>query len=132
MRVLVVDPSETIRRRLRELLGERCPIDVLDAGQSAQAVELVSAGHIDVVLFEIAIGSPAASHREGLALLAEFRRRAPSALLIVLTNHSSEAYRQACMLHGADHFFDKSLEFEAAVDIARKLAAGRPGVDVAG
>lgn len=122
-----MDPSETIRRRLRELLSERCALDVLDAGESAPALELISTARVDVVLFDIAIESPTAGHREGMALLSEFKRLAPSALLIVLTNHSSEAYRRACLLAGAHHFFDKSLEFESAVEVTLEVAATGAG-----
>jgi DNA-binding NarL/FixJ family response regulator len=127
----VVDASETIRRRLRELLSERCALELMEAWEGSQALEIASTSPIDVVLLDIAIGSPSAGHHEGMVLLAEFRRLAPAALLVVLTNHSSGAYRQACMLYGAHHFFDKSLEFENAVEVTRRLAFAREGRDAA-
>ncbi len=121
MRVLVVDQSETIRRRLRELLREDSAVEVVDTGDATQALAF-AAERVDVVLLDIAVATPAPAPRAGLDLVAEIRRLAPAATLIVLTNHSSEAHRDACFMHGAHHFFDKSRDFEAAVRVTLRLA----------
>jgi DNA-binding NarL/FixJ family response regulator len=121
VRVLVVDHSESIRRRLRELLREGSAVDVIDTGDTTQALALAGAP-VDVVLLDIAVATLASAPRAGLDLLVELRRRAPAATLIVLTNHSSDAHRDACCMHGADHFFDKSRDFEAAVRVTLQLA----------
>lgn len=121
MRVLVVDHSETIRRRLRELLREGSAVEVVDTGDATRALDLVAAG-FHVILLDIAVVAFVPAPRAGLDLLVEIRRRAQAATLIVLTNHSSEAHREACFAHGADHFFDKSRDFESAVRVTLQLA----------
>jgi len=35
----------------------------------------------------------------------------PGIVFVVLTNHASPQYRQACLAAGASYFFDKSTEF---------------------
>jgi len=39
----------------------------------------------------------------------------------VLTNQPDPQYREACMAAGADHFFDKSTEFERIGDVIRQM-----------
>ena len=41
---------------------------------------------------------------------------------IVLTNYAALAFRQRCMALGAQHFFDKSLEFDRVIKILDDLA----------
>jgi hypothetical protein len=43
-------------------------------------------------------------------------------LRIVLTNHTAPMFKRACEKLGAEHFLDKSLEFERAVDILAEYA----------
>jgi DNA-binding NarL/FixJ family response regulator len=60
-------------------------------------------------------------------LLKEHQAAAPT--VVVLTNHAGEAYARRCRALGADYFFDKSKQFENALDVIRSdVAARRPMV----
>lgn len=43
--------------------------------------------------------------------------------LIVMTNYPYVAYHRRCLELGADHFFDKSTQFERVLDVLRAMAA---------
>jgi CheY-like chemotaxis protein len=58
----------------------------------------------------------------GLSALQELRADGPRPRVIVLTNHAGDAYRQACLAAGADHFFDKSTEMDRVLDVLRAWA----------
>jgi DNA-binding NarL/FixJ family response regulator len=43
---------------------------------------------------------------------------------IVLTNYAIAIFRERALSLGADYFFDKSLQFDQAVELLEKLARG--------
>jgi DNA-binding NarL/FixJ family response regulator len=120
VRVLIVDDSGLVRDRLRTLLAEVSDLEIEDAGSTRQARRALAANRVDVVILDLRIGP-----NSGLDLLVHVKARAPEAIVIVLTNESSESHRRECLCRGADHFFDKSRQFEQAVDLVRARAAGR-------
>ncbi len=109
MRLLIVDPSEPLRARIREIFEEaRAGMDIREAARLGP--ELADVAGIDALLLEV-------RQPEGLEVLARARARLPDALLVVLTNEANEYHRRECLARGADHFFDKSREFERAVRV---------------
>lgn len=61
----------------------------------------------------------------GLEVVEALRINRPRALTIVLTNDLAPQWRAASLGAGADFFFDKSGEFEQAVDVITRFASGR-------
>jgi DNA-binding NarL/FixJ family response regulator len=59
----------------------------------------------------------------GLEVLRQARKELPGLLVIILTNHSSAQHRAECLAAGADHFLDKSYDFERLPGL---LAGGEP------
>lgn len=53
----------------------------------------------------------------GIAALARLRQLAPRAVIVALTNEASDVHRRECIRHGADFFFDKSRDFDRAVEV---------------
>lgn len=70
----------------------------------------------DVVILDI--NMPGGS---GIEVLHDIKQLSPSPRVIMLTNYSQPQYRRKCLDAGADHFFDKSTEFEKIRDV---LVAG--------
>lgn len=106
MRVLIVDPSASLRARVRELLEEAsADVDVREAARLSPKLEELAG--VDAVMLD--------ARHDGLEGLARARARLPQALLVVLTNDASELHRREYLARGADGFFDKSREFEPAV-----------------
>jgi len=53
----------------------------------------------------------------GLDLLAQFKKQHPACVVMVLTTYAFKEFRQRCAALGADHFFDKSTEFERVNEV---------------
>jgi two-component system response regulator DevR len=58
----------------------------------------------------------------GMELLALLAQRMPHVIVMVLTNHSGAWFRRACLMGGAHHFFDKTSEFDLAVQTIQRVA----------
>ncbi len=111
-KVLIVDDSAQIRQRLVALLAECTQIRIVGlAGDSREALEAMQRLRPDTVILDIRM--PGAS---GIELLKEIKARYPEMKVIMLTNFDYALYRRQCRLLGADHFLNKTLEFEKIVD----------------
>ena len=65
-----------------------------------------------VHFFEVPGGS-------GIKVLEAVKKDRPAPLVIMLTNFDHPQYRNRCMQLGADHFLDKSNNFERVIEIVR-------------
>jgi two-component system response regulator DevR len=110
--VLIVDDSEQIRQRLVTLLAESAQIRIVgQAGNSLEALEAMRRLKPDTVILDIRL--PGTS---GIELLKQIKAKYPEMKVIMLTNFDYALYRQQCQQLGADHFLNKTLEFEKIVD----------------
>jgi DNA-binding response OmpR family regulator len=110
VRVLVVDACERVRARLRGRL-HAAGASVLEAATLHDALAMVVEFRTDAILLDIHLDAST-----GIDGLVELRRAAPGATIAVLTNEANEIHRQECIRRGADLFFDKSSEFDQAVE----------------
>jgi len=119
--VFIVDDIPSMRERLRELVGEVPDVDVVgDAGTPAEAIAGILEKNPACVLLDYQlIGGT------GVDVLRAVHDRAQDTVFVVLTNHPDPQYRHACMAAGADHFFDKSTEFERVAEVLRDLRGAR-------
>ncbi|RAB20174.1 two-component system response regulator, partial [Burkholderia multivorans] len=74
----------------------------------------------DVVIVDLRLADGS-----GLDLIGMLSKAVPRIVTIVLTNHSAPAFRQACAAAGADYFFDKTVEFDAACRLIESLVHAR-------
>jgi two-component system OmpR family response regulator len=110
--VLIVDDSEQIRERLVALLSESDQIRIVgQAGDSRQALAAMQRLNPDTVILDIRM--PGGS---GIELLKQIKIRHPEMKVIMLTNFDYAQYRHQCRQLGADHFLNKTLEFEKIID----------------
>jgi DNA-binding NarL/FixJ family response regulator len=126
MRVLVVDDSAAVRQRLLSWLGESTRIEVREAVHPRDALARLRATAADLVLLDLHLGPVAGSRCGGplgLDLIGRIKRALPRVLVVVLSNAASESHRRECLRLGADYFFDKSLEFERAIELIASQAA---------
>jgi DNA-binding NtrC family response regulator len=119
--VLVADDSKAIRDRLvamvREVSGVR---DVREAEDSLTALQIVVDGEPHVVLLDVRMPG-----ESGIDVLPRMKATKSSPVVIVLTNHPTPLHRRQAMENGADHFFDKSKDFQQVIDVVRALAERR-------
>ena len=105
--VLVVDDSVMFTQRVISLLNDRNLHPVLQARYFEEAVQWLLKTKIDLALLDISMPG-----KNGIELLKLIRSRYPGTKVWMISNHADEHYKQICLSTGADHFFDKSFDFE--------------------
>lgn len=105
--VMVVDDSNLFRQRVTCLLNDRNLHPVLQACNYEEAEEWLLNTKVHLVLLDISMPG-----KNGIELLKLIRNRYPATRVWMISNHADDYYKQVCLKTGADHFFDKSLDFE--------------------
>ncbi|HEY3322808.1 MAG TPA: response regulator [Planctomycetota bacterium] len=90
MKVLLVDDSTTIRMMLKGLLKQLQITDIVEAANGLEALATLDQHTVDAVLLDIHM-----PHMDGLAFLAELRRRPALADLPVIVISSDTGPEQA-------------------------------------
>ena len=109
-KVYLVDTAVEVRRRLACLLGAIAGVEIAgEAEDGDSALEGIRACDADIVVLDLRLADG-----NSLALIETLSRLHPAIVKIVLTNHIARAFRDACSAAGADFFFDKTSEFDAA------------------
>jgi DNA-binding response OmpR family regulator len=111
VRVLIVDGSARVRTRLADRLTA-ARVEVLEAADMREAQRAIGAFAPDAVLLDVHLDA-----ETGVAALARVRQLASRAIIVALTNEATEVHRRECIRHGADFFFDKSVDFDRAVEL---------------
>lgn len=116
--VLVVDDAIDVRTRLCALLSEQCGATAVACSASATQAVLEEAR---AVRPHCVIVDAPTRDASGFQLLAMLRAVLPRCLLIALTNHVTEEFRERSLLAGADFFFGKSTDLDRVVELVRTL-----------
>jgi DNA-binding NarL/FixJ family response regulator len=104
IRVLLADDEAMVRAGVRAILASDDGIDVVaEAGDGAEAVELVQRHRPDVAVLDIRM-----PRMDGLAAGAEIRRTVPETAVVILTTFSEDAYIAKALGDGASGFLLKS------------------------
>jgi DNA-binding NarL/FixJ family response regulator len=120
VRVLIVEDSIPVRQRIRSLIEESCPAEVVgEVGSVAAACFLLHEHPVDAVVLDLHLWDG-----DGCTVLAQVKRTHPSCVVIVLTSFSDAAERLRCLSLGADYFFDKTKEFERVPEVLVDLRDG--------
>ncbi|HEY3595766.1 MAG TPA: response regulator [Polyangiaceae bacterium] len=113
MKVLIIDDSMIVRDRLTEALRELGSVDemrgVADVSGALLALHELAP---DLVILDLHLAGGS-----GFDVLPHLKKREPRPLIVVLTNHAGVEYADRCRQLGADYFFDKSAEYERALEV---------------
>jgi two-component system OmpR family response regulator len=105
-RVLLIEDSEVLSRRLVDLLSEPGRLSVAaQAATQTEAVTRLKEGAYDVLVVDIEL-----AEGNGVAVIRHARQLYPpevQPLIVVLTNYASDFVRDHCFAAGADYFLDK-------------------------
>jgi CheY-like chemotaxis protein len=105
-RILLVEDSDVLRRRLVDLLSEPGRLSVVSqAATQDEALSLLHEGPYDVLVVDIEL-----AEGNGVAVIRQARQLFPpdaQPLIVVLTNYASDFVRDHCFAAGADYFLDK-------------------------
>ncbi len=105
-RVLLIEDSAVLTRRLVDLLSEPGRIEVAaQATTQSEALLRLQQGAYDVLVVDIEL-----AEGNGVAVIRYARQAYPpeaQPLIVVLTNYASDFVRDHCFAAGADYFLDK-------------------------
>lgn len=114
MRVLLIEDSALLRASIIEMLSA-CPHVSIDdyAATQQQAVSLLDCNEYDFMIadIELAEGNGFDVIKHTMQNTYAFKRP----LTLVLTNHTNGYYRNMARTLGVEYFFDKSMDFEMAI-----------------
>ena len=115
--VLIIDDSYLIIERLTDMLNESEHIgEVIHALTGSQALETLQSRTPDIVLLDINLPDTS-----GVELLRILKEKYPGIIVIMLTNQANDYYRKLCLNLGANHFADKSKDFEFIPSLIESL-----------
>jgi DNA-binding NarL/FixJ family response regulator len=118
MNILVVDDSQLILTKITELLSDVHSITTLKTcGSYDQAVRYFETDKPSIALLDINLPG-----KSGIELLQYFKSKAPETTVIMFSNQSSDYYKKLCFSMGADHFLDKSKDFDHIPSILISLS----------
>jgi len=115
MRVLLVEDSVLLRESIMESL-DGCfglQFDAVAAKQS-EAVALLHQRAFDMLIVDIELAE--GNGFEVLKAAQVESHRFGKAIYIILTNHAYPQYRQLAKKLDVDYFFDKSMDFDLAIE----------------
>lgn len=124
-RVYLLEDSMAIRDVLVSSIESNADIRVTGCADNVEAAwgdpALVQA---DAIIVDLALRGG-----NGFQLLGRMQSdaRFGAAVKIVLTNYATPTYRERARVLGANHFFDKSLEFDSVVTLLDHLAMEKSG-----
>lgn len=120
LQIFLVEDSAEIREALTQTLESAGQMQVVGYADNANdAIRALEQKSIDAAVIDLHL-----REGSGLEVLAHLARANPKNILrVVLTNHTAPMFRRASEKLGADHFLDKSMEFERAVEVLAERAS---------
>jgi DNA-binding NarL/FixJ family response regulator len=123
LRVFLVEDSAAIRERLTETLSSLKHVQVAGHAETeAAAIAALQAEPCDAVVLDLQL-----RQGHGFNVLKALRGDPNTArmIVLVLTNHATPQYFARSVELGADHFFDKSREYDQLCAALEELAVRR-------
>lgn len=106
--ILIVDNAPLVVDRLFDMLSElKIVNELMSANSYDNAIEKIQIKHPHFVLLDIQLPG-----KNGIELLSFIKQYYPEIITIMLTNTTSNYYKDLCNSMGVHYFIDKSTEFE--------------------
>ena len=113
IKVMVVEDSALIVQRLYSILSEINFIkSIAHAKNGEEALTLMSLINPELILLDIKMPGI-----NGIEVLKQIKKTHTDTKIVMLTNYPNMQYKELCIGLGADHFLDKSTEFDRIGDI---------------
>lgn len=114
---MIVDDSEIISNRLKELLQDIEGLDIVALVEDGiQAITQFSKISPNIVILDLMI-----PRMNGLDVLRSIRSTGEPAIIIILTNYDQSYFRDRCAELGANYFLDKSADIEKVFQICNNI-----------
>jgi DNA-binding NarL/FixJ family response regulator len=106
--ILIVDDNVNYVERIVSILAEDfSAASIHTAGSYNEAIILMDQLNPQVALLDINLPG-----KSGIDLLNYIKKENKDCRVIMITNQAFDSYRRKCMELGAEHFLDKSADFE--------------------
>lgn len=120
IRVLIADDHKVVREGTRELLQKEHDLEVVgEAGDGAEAVELVKQLEPDVVIMDIAMPG-----LNGIEATKQIKELYPRIAVLILTAYEYDQYVFALLEAGAAGYLLKDVSVENLIEAIRAVYAG--------
>ena len=123
LRILLIEDSVEIRDAFIQSIEGSGALVVSGTADSAQeAIAVLKKGAVDAAVIDLHLRASS-----GLQVLTHLQQAGnpESVFRIVLSNHTTPAFKRICMDLGADYVLDKSLEFDYAIALLEEHAVFR-------
>jgi len=121
IRIAVIDDHAIVREGLRQFLSEQVDFSVVaEAANGKEAVDLLRAGNVDVVLLDLSMPG-----QGGVDALAAIRARWADLPVIILSGFPEEHYATALLRQGASGYLNKECDPEEIAKAVRTVHRGR-------
>ena len=122
MRILLVEDSLLIRNTLIEILDNSSDLTVNGiASTQNTAIALLDEQQFDMLLVDIELAQGNGFEVIKHTKKADYPFKVP--VFVMLTNHANSQYRKLASDLGVKHFFDKSMDFDVAIETIESEAA---------
>jgi DNA-binding NarL/FixJ family response regulator len=116
LRILLVEDSELLAERLREVLGQIAGVEVVGTVvDEGSAVTMAREDNIHVLILDLQL-----KQGTGFGVMRSLGADRPA--IIVFTNYALPEYRRRAEQLGVEYFLNKSLDFERLPEVIRTLA----------
>ena len=121
MRILIADDHAIVRKGLIELLSEAfSPLQVFEALNSQQALDIASQETLDVILLDISMPG-----RNGMETLKQIRSLGLKTPVLMLSMHPEDQYAIRALRAGASGFINKETATEELLTAIHKILSGK-------
>jgi two-component system invasion response regulator UvrY len=121
MKILVADDHAIVRKGLIELLREEFhELQVFEALNSQQVIDIVSSNQLDVILLDISMPG-----RNGIDTLKQIRSQGVKVPILMLSMHPEDQYAIRSLKAGASGFINKESATEELLTAIHKIISGK-------
>ena len=121
MRVLLVEDSPLLRETIMDLLSaSNCLQFAGIAPTQDEAISLINSQPFDMLIVDIEL-----AQGNGFEVIRATQKDSypfHQPIVVILTNHAYNNYKQLAKTLGVEYFFDKSMDFDLAIDTIEREA----------
>jgi two-component system, NarL family, invasion response regulator UvrY len=121
MKILIADDHAIVRKGLIELLREAFhSLQVFEAVNSQQAIDIVTTQNLDVILLDISMPG-----RNGIETLKQIRSNGIKTPVLMLSMHPEDQYAIRALKAGASGFINKESATEELLTAIHRIISGK-------
>jgi DNA-binding NarL/FixJ family response regulator len=118
MRILIADDSLVIQNRLIKMVSQIHNAKVVGMAKNGdEAITSIQKLKPDLVILDLRMPKV-----NGFDVIRNIKKNNLSTIVLVLTSFATIPHRELCKQLGVEYFFDKTTEFEQAIEVIESLA----------